>query len=222
MKLYCKQVPEENQMAEIDWDEDLYERGIVFDGNLEMRRRSFRCYDLWKIHGETMLYDLAMEPENALIILTDIEKNVGDWTRKEVEAWIELAKKCVSKGQVRITDEDTCTALSLIMDEVYTTSVISGFCQGEWQRVFHPISVTKEEIEDLGSRYFNTGTEWIISESYDGDPAKIEGEDIYVPERFWNPDKIRAYIAESYGVKEEEVNMFQFTGYIRIPKYKAM
>lgn len=79
-----------------------------------------------------------------------------------------------------------------------------------------------EELDHFETEYFNTGSEWIVhdEEAEPESPEDINGYSIYC--HGWNEDQIRQEIADAEDKKPEEVVLFAFETYARIPVYKAV
>ena len=78
-----------------------------------------------------------------------------------------------------------------------------------------------EALAAFEVEYFNTGSEWIVNEGefnpeQDG-PEDIEGYSIYCTSY-----KVQEEIAAYEGVKPEEVKLYEFSGFSKIPVYKAV
>ena len=70
--------------------------------------------------------------------------------------------------------------------------------------------------------YFNTGSEWIVhdEEAEPESPEDINGYSVYCIG--WNDELIKLEIAEAAECKPEEVVMYAFKDYARIPIYEAV
>lgn len=100
---------------------------------------------------------------------------------------------------------------------------IRGTCQSDWNYIFYiRNATTKAEIEELESLYFNTGAEYIIhdQETDPESPEDIEGYRVYIPETSETPTNPKEALAKALGTSPEEITLFLFDRWKRIPQYK--
>lgn len=108
-----------------------------------------------------------------------------------------------------------CDLMGVVTGKEWDWDTIRGCCQGECQDVFYPVdNWSRESIEAFETEYFNTGSEWIVSdEDIDGDiiPEDIDGYSIYCYS--WNDEDIKAEIASAAGCAVDNVKLFKYNGY---------
>lgn len=129
----------------------------------------------------------------------------------------------MESGQEADDEKLILAALRLITGKEWNTKTINGCCQGDWQRVFYEVEKwSPEALENFETEYFNTGSEWIVhdEEAEPESPEDINGYSIYC--HGWNEDQIRQEIADAEDKKPEEVVLFAFKSYARIPIYEAV
>lgn len=136
-----------------------------------------------------------------------VKQDKTPWTEEELSKWHKLLA-----GDIIDSHECISAYLTLITGHEWEHAILCGICQSDWQGCYYDTSTwTQASLEDLASRYFNTGTEWQI---VDGE------EEYYLYSTLYGEDNIRAEIADSAGVKPEDVEMHIFAGYKRIPQYQ--
>lgn len=117
-----------------------------------------------------------------------------------------------------------CEVLSIVYGEKWTCDVIRGSAQGDWNNVFYPAAAfTEKNIEQFETLYFNEGTEWIVSDDMDEEPNSIE--EIYSMNVYccaWDADGIKEEIADACGVSANEVKLYAFSRWARMPVYEAV
>lgn len=103
--------------------------------------------------------------------------------------------------------------LQALTGNEYDTREIRGCVQGEWNRVYFPVSKGEDFVEWFETAYWNTGSEWIVE---DGD-SRIS---VYSCE--WDEDKLKFDLASQYGVDLKDCEFYRFNGWKREPKYKKI
>ena len=126
-------------------------------------------------------------------------------------------------GSSRDDKEIIARVLSLVTGQPWQWSIIRGCCQSDWQEVFYPVNEWgREALAAFEVEYFNTGSEWIVHEGEfnpeQNGPEDIEGHSII----YCTSYKVQEEIAAYEGVKPEEVKLFEFSGFSRVPVYKAV
>lgn len=138
------------------------------------------------------------------------------WTTKQRHEW-----RLLMERGAKDDDDLYCRALELMTGHKWEYTTIRGCCQGDWQGCYYQVDAwTDKALEYFETEYFNTGTEWEIHDGSDDieGPEDIDGYMYYAHE--WGIDGIRLEIAESEGVKPEEVKLWEFDGYNKTPRYK--
>ena len=79
----------------------------------------------------------------------------------------------------------------------------------------------REALAAFEVEYFNTGSEWIVHEG-EFDPEQHGPEDIEGYSIYCTSYKVQEEIAAYEGVKPEEVKLFEFSEFSRVPVYKAV
>lgn len=119
----------------------------------------------------------------------------------------------------------TLICLSIIKGKQYETRCIRGYCQGDWCKVYCPVTTTTEEIDYLEAIYFATGTE---IEIHDEDTEVNDENDIcgftYLTTKY-NSKDIKEEIASFFkGTTPEDVVFYEIskTYTQRVNVYKAV
>ena len=230
-KYYAVQVDPEHQDSPFEFlevlDDDI---DWALDGNREYKSFTFPEYDRVNKNIEDAseaYHDLKRfnsHYKNLSAILDDllwraIQKR---YTNKQIHAW-----KTILDASDVIEDENICAALSLMMDCEYTYGYIRGSCQSDWQMLYHPVLWDEKTLERFTGEYFNTGTEWMVTEGpldvAPADPSNIDGtisNSFYTTE--WKDEIIRAEIAKELGVKPADVVLLKYVGRKYTPIYEAV
>lgn len=105
-------------------------------------------------------------------------------------------------------------ALHLVTGKRYERRTIRGYCQGDWQTIYYPISdYSRDALDALEIEYFNLGTEWTIS----------DGDDEYNAYCYKSgTEEIRKEIADIAEVNPADVILHQFAGWIRTANYEEV
>ncbi|MGF6375028.1 hypothetical protein M2140_000062 [Clostridiales Family XIII bacterium PM5-7] len=138
---------------------------------------------------------------------------------------LEIAEELGEEYEQYSEQQKNCTALYIKTGEHWMCQGICGSCQSDWNYIYYPVGkYSQKDILDISAMYFNTGTEWIVAEEdYDPDedcPNDIWGHSVYSVEVL--PSKIREDIAMYLGADEDDIVLYEFDGYEKIPTYKEM
>ena len=220
MKVYAKQVPPEYQDSRFDFSN--YEN-IILTGN----RHYGEYFPDWaKNIGDTLteafdaLHDLQSGKgyyDTFEDVLADLfpPHERGDYTREERKRWTEILKR-YNEGDFLKRNGILCSALSLLTGSKWDWCDLNGSSQGEWIECFYMEGMWHlETLEVLEAEFFNTGTEWHITE---------DEHDIgyYQYCTGWSDDMIRNEIAETTGANPSDIILLKFTGWNRFASYEEV
>ena len=109
-----------------------------------------------------------------------------------------------------------CGIFSILTGKQYDYQLIRGSFQGDWNYIFF----VRDEWTDIGlgnfsTEYFNTGTEWTVHAS-DEDEDDVS---VSYYTHWWSVKECREEIADMIGCDPEDIQMFEFAGYVKTPKY---
>ena len=214
MKIYAKQVPPEHQESPLffgEWPENVFVFGNRYfmdhAGRLEDIRRSLEdIADVCNGYGYT----------NNLLDVIPARDDGRKYTRQERLKIAALAEEYAETG-TRDERAVLCDVLELITGQKYDYATIRGCSQGDWQEIIYQAEYGREWLRNFEMEYFNTGTEWCISEN---DPES--DDNYYFYSHSWNNDGIRDEIAAYAGVNPCDVVLYEFTGWSRSPEYKEV
>ena len=134
-------------------------------------------------------------------------------TDEEIEKW-KLIVSSYEQASKRDKDEIICNALSLLTGHPYEYRYIRGCCQGDWQGCYYATDLYSDEaIDEIEGLYFNTGTEWQVTEPTKEyikcaeDIQNVETCGMYLVNE-WKEEDIKERIAREQGVKPEDVILF--------------
>lgn len=220
MRVYAKQVPPEHQDSNFDianyeniilkgnrhyteywreWAENLPERMTEALNALYYIQNGRGYYDTW----EEVLNDL-LPPQDR-----------GEYTREERKKWAEILERYDERGSAE-ENASLCYALSLITGKEWEWCDLTGTCQGDWIECFYMVDMWgREALEVLEAEYFNTGTEWHITEDENdlGYYQYCTG---------WNDTMIRNEIAETTGANPSDIVLLKFAGWTRTASYEEV
>lgn len=235
MKIYAKQVSPEYQESPLYLD-CFFPDNIILTGNRYYKSHTTQEYNHIISYFEDMAgtwengrfffkwngtgYDKIMKkPEYTLQeLLTEYGFTRPDgkpWTTKQRHEWRLLMER------EELDDDGIIKGLHLLTSKAWKAFTICGCSQSEWQSGFCPVDEwSNEALEVFESKYFNTGTEWIVhDESFDPEsPEEINGFSLYVTE--WREEDIAARIAEAVGGSPYDVIMYFYDGKTWTPKYR--
>ena len=232
MKIYAKQVSPEYQESPIFID-GLFPDNIAVCGNRDFKEHTTEIFDHVKnvlVQGE--LAEILEYPDewkqwykNVTAAILDYlpPTNKDSYTTKETHALRNLIidfSCCVCSRE----DEIICSVLSIVDGRKWDYKPIHGYCQSDWNYIYYPVDEWSENaIKQFETEYFDMGTEWIITDEFDPEEDTLNdlcGASIYC--HSCNIDDIRKEIAEAEDVKPEEVVLYEFAGYEKIPKYREV
>lgn len=232
--LYAKQVNPEYQESWIFEDDRNSTDYICVFGNKDYTRRTSSLFDrVLEVLQNGELAEILEDIEtggyysawykNATQAINDLlcpEKE--KYNTRDIHALKELVKafaSCLSSEE----DDIICKVLSVVCGYEWDYRIIRGCCQGDWNYIFYPVKYwTEKALNAFEVMYFNTGSEWIIHDEEEApeSPEDINGYSVYCIS--WNDEGIRKEIAKAANVSPEDVIMYSFDGYKKIPVYKAV
>ena len=110
------------------------------------------------------------------------------------------------------------TALSIIFGKQYILTFLNGCSQGDSVDCYLPDETPNETIQYLEALYWNTGNEVMVDDT-DRDDIKnandVDGYCMYITDY-----DLKRGIANELGCNEDDIILFEFTGYSKVPTYK--
>ena len=110
---------------------------------------------------------------------------------------------------------DIAEFLIITTGEKWEVKAFTGYSQGDYCEVVYCVNhYTPERIEEIGKFWLGCGTEFCIDDCYG----------YYVPDtiRWREGETLRKYLADSYGCKPDELEIYLYDGEERVTKYKKM
>lgn len=235
MKIYAKQVAPEYQESPLFLD-DFFPDDIAVCGNRDFKERCPEVFQRVREVLENGELAEALEDvktggyysewyKNATQAINDLlPADKAKYSTKDIH---ELKRLVTEYAECSRSDEDSilCAVLSIVTGETWDYKQICGCCQGDWNNIFYPVD--KWSVEALNAfevEYFNTGTEWIVDDGeFDPEndsPLNINGCSTYCTE--WNEDGIKREIADAFGGSPEDVVLYAFEGWSKIPNYREV
>jgi len=112
-------------------------------------------------------------------------------------------------------------ALTKLSGEEWNYTEIRGYYQGEWQVLYYNVNkINDETIKYIEACYFNTGIEFDIYDRKKEDGEEGEYFHIYLADSCFS--SLRAEMAGYLGCEENELEIYEFDGYYKTPKYKKV
>lgn len=213
MKIIAKQIAPEYQNSPLIQFDEFPENVFVF-GNSHYNEHAtdvFRNipYLLDELSEELEYLRKGYKPHSDLSVILEAFTGKHDYTRAERLQWVEILDKWIN------TDDENalfCDVLKLLTGDDYTSATIKGCCQGDWQHVIYPAEYGREWLKSFEIEYFNLGSEWMIGEDDDAPDYAI----------YCTTDNPRQEIADVTGAKPDDVILYAFDGWTRVPKYKEV
>jgi len=125
-----------------------------------------------------------------------------------------LLKEWVKYANPYDTD-DIADYLTITTGEKWEVKAFRGYSQGDYCEVVYCISrYTPERIYEIGNFWLGCGTEFCIDDCYG----------YYVPDiiRWEEGEKLRKYLADSYGCEPDELEIYLYDGEHTVTEYKLM
>lgn len=206
MKIYAKQLDPEcfdYRVYEDNVDED-----IIVEGNRDYP--GFHDEDLKSIKEFINNYNSY---DYEVFYDTKIKDYVIDYLpRKDNGKQYSPSELHQLKDALDNLDETDITiiCLSIIKGKQYETRCIRGYCQGDWCKIYCPVSTSQKEIDYLEAVYFATGSEYEIHDSDKpvNSEDDIEGYSMLITD--WREEDIKEQIASQFkNAKPEDVVLYQ-------------
>lgn len=154
-------------------------------------------------------YDKISENEGSEVIYAKDGSMFSDETMRELEE----VEKC---GLLELF---LVKYFSAFFGQPYDLYTLRGCCQGDWNYLYAPANLTRNEERYVEAVYFNLGTALEIDCSGEDieDADSINGYGEYTVET--DADGIKEYVAEICGVPIDEVTLFMFNDWERRARY---
>lgn len=230
--LYAKQVSPEYQESTLFLGDEFFPDNIAVFGNRDYKEhRPDFINKVWEVLRQGELADVLENVKEWADCYKNITEAIIDYLPPErggrystnaihaLKNYVIDFSSCPYSREYEIL----CNVLSIVTGKTWDYQMIRGCCQSDWNYIFYPVDEwTSEQIAVFETEYFNTGTEWIIHDEEEApeSPEDINGYSVYCTS--WNDEGIRKEIADAAGVSPEEVIMYSFDGYKKIPVYKAV
>src|SRR5690606_6762707 len=110
---------------------------------------------------------------------------------------------------------DIAEFLTITTGEEWAVKAFTGYCQGDYCEVVYCVSrYTPERINEIGKFWLGCGTEFCIDGCYG----------YYVPDfiRWKEGETLRKYLADCYGCKPEELEIYLYAGEHVVTDYRLM
>jgi hypothetical protein len=110
---------------------------------------------------------------------------------------------------------DIAEFLTITTGEEWTVKAFTGYSQGDYCEVVYCVNhYTPEHITEIGKYWLGCGTEFCIDGYYG----------YYVPDtiRWQEGETLRKYLADCYGCKPDELEIYLYDGEKTVTKYKKM
>lgn len=111
--------------------------------------------------------------------------------------------------------DDTSPVLTAMTGQKYERDTIRGCSQSDWADLYHPADWTDKQVDEFAACYFNTGTEYMVSEE--------DSDDLY---SFYTTEyeetEVKKQIASDYGISPDNVALKIFEGYKKTPVYRTV
>jgi hypothetical protein len=114
------------------------------------------------------------------------------------------------------TDTDSIAEyLTITTGEEWAVKSFTGYCQGDYcEVVYCTAHYSEEHINEIGKLWLGCGTEFCIDDCY--------GYFVIDELRWEEGEKLRQYLADCYGCKPEELEIYLYDGEHIVTDYKIM
>jgi len=204
----------------LGWNDDVYENNVIIYGNNEYRYSlTNEFYNLTKLDDVYYEYETTRNPHSNHCYWTSTSEMINwyfpksngkKYTPKEIHRWIEL----LDNYNYRLEDI-ACAALELMTGKKWREIKMVGNMQREWQYGYASEEVSDNDMEYIEMCYFNTGVEYQFYESEEDYEEDNPSTSYYVST--WNT---KERLCEHIGCEENELKVYDFTGYKKIPQYE--
>jgi hypothetical protein len=110
---------------------------------------------------------------------------------------------------------DIAEFLTITTGEEWTVKAFTGYSQGDYCEVVYCVNHhTPERINEIGKLWLGCGTEFCI----DGCHGYFVVDEL----RWEEGEKLRQYLADCYGCKPEELEIYLYDGEHMVTDYKKM
>lgn len=233
MKIYAKQVPPEYQESPL-FIEGCFPDNIAVCGNRDYIVHLPELFEkVQAVLEQGELAEVLEYPKEWIEEFKNITEAITEYLpRNMVKKYstnaIHSLRRLVIDYSCTVCsckNEILCKVLSIVDGRKWNFQTIRGSCQSDWQEAFYPVDEwSREALQQFETEYFNEGTEWIID---DGEfcpktdsPLNINGYSIYCTS--WDEDGIKKEIASHERVRKEDVILYVFDNYIKIPQYREV
>ena len=142
---------------------------------------------------------------HAQAVIDDYEN--GYPVEETLKEWAKCANPC--------NTSDIAEFLTITTGEEWNVRAFRGYSQGDYCEVIYCVNrYTPEHITEIGKFWLGCGTEFCIDGCYG----------YYVPDtiRWKEGETLRKYLADCYGCKPEELEIYLYDGEKIVTKYKKM
>lgn len=142
---------------------------------------------------------------HAQAVIDDYEN--GYPVEETLKEWVKYANPC--------NTNDIAEFLTITTGEEWNVRAFRGYSQGDYCEVIYCVNrYTPEHITEIGKFWLGCGTEFCIDGCYG----------YYVPDsiRWREGEELRRYLADCYGCKPEELEIYLYDGEKIVTKYKKM
>jgi hypothetical protein len=143
--------------------------------------------------------------QQAQAVIDDYED--GYPIEETLKEWVEYADP--------YNTTDIADYLTITTGEEWTVKAFTGYSQGDYCEVVYCINhYTPEHINEIGKFWLGCGTEFCIDDCYG----------YYVPDtiRWREGNELRQYLADCYGCKPEELEIYLYDGEHIVTDYRIM
>jgi len=215
---------DKNGKYHLGWNDDIYEENVIIYGNDEYHYSLTKEFEqILKISESYYEYELSIEPKSNHCYWNNVSEYINyylpksngkKYSTKEIHKWKEL----LEKFSIRWKEEDIVEeALQLMTGKKWRSFKMCGVMQREWQYGYASEEITKEDIEYIEMCYFNTGSEYQFYESEEDYENECPTTSYYV-----NSYNSKEELLKHIGCEPNELKVYQFTGYMKLPQYKEM
>ena len=203
--IIAKQVPYDIQGSY--WDVSDYSTW-EFVGNRYYEKCVSEDYENWMKYGDDIIDECIADGFDNLKSAVFYYLGCTIKDEDERQEWERVVSSVGEYNECYDSEDIITRVLSLIHHTPYIHTTIRGNCQSDWQGVYLPKNEEKW-LRNCESRYFNTGTEWVVFWNEDD----YKKDKLYLNIYVIKGDEPKKTIADACGVSPNEVKLIDLAGY---------
>lgn len=141
-------------------------------------------------------------------------ENGKKYNTREIHAFKNIFERYKSNFN---EDDAILCILELMTGERYKKTIIRGYSQGDYAKIIHPITITKDTINYIEACYFGTGTEYSIYEEETEELLTVDElengayDNYFDYTALWNAELYKKELSNGYNLPLENIIIYKIT-----------